>query len=195
MADLTAAGGSAGRNSVRSFWRKCEGAAALEFGLIAAPFFIIIMGIIEFSIVLFLNAALEAGVINASRGGAIGSTPPGMTREEMVVDVLNQHGFGLITIEPADVTTLVYPTFDSIGQPEPYVDANTNGSYDGGEDFTDVNGNGTWDADMGAAGLGGPSDVVVYRVDYTWGLLTDLLRPAIGNLTLTSSIAVRNEPF
>ena len=29
-----------------------------------------------------------------------------------------------------------------------------------------------WDADMGAAGLGGPSDVVVYRLTYDWGIIT-----------------------
>ncbi len=180
---------------MRRLWKNEDGAAAVEFGLVAVPFITIIFGIVEFAVILFLNSSLEAGVINASRYAVTGSTLPGITREERVVQVLNQHGFGLVNLDTSNVTTLVYPNFASIGQPEPYTDENTNGSYDDGEAFTDVNGNGSWDADMGLAGLGGAGDIVVYNVNYTWGLLTGLFQPLIGDITLTSSVAVRNEPF
>ena len=66
---------------------------------------------------------------------------------------------------------------------------------DVGEPFTDVNGNGSWDNDMGVAGLGGAGDIVVYKVDYTWGLLTDFLKPYTGDLTFTTGVAVRDEPY
>ena len=45
----------------------------------------------------------------------------------------------------------------------------------------DVNGNGQWDADMGEAGLGGPSDVVVYRLTYDWGIITPVMREVMGD--------------
>lgn len=180
---------------MRKLWHNREGAAAVEFGLVAAPFFVLFFGIIEFAMILFLNAALEAGVINASRYAVTGSTEPGVTREEKVVEVLNQHGFGLVNIQPSNLVTLIYPNFASIGQPEPFVDGNTNGSFDAGESFTDINGNGNWDSDMGQVGLGGAGDIVIYKVDYTWGLLTGLLHPIIGDITLTGSVAVRNEPY
>jgi hypothetical protein len=62
--------------------------------------------------------------------------------------------------------------------------------------FIDINGNGVWDDDMGAAGLGGPSDVVVYRVEYDWGIITPLIQSVLGeSVRHMSSIAVRNEPF
>lgn len=48
----------------------------------------------------------------------------------------------------------------NVGQPKPYTDENDNGAWNDGEPYTDVNENGTWDDDMGAAGLGGPGDVV-----------------------------------
>lgn len=179
----------------RSFLRDEKGTAAVEFGLIVTPFVTVVVGIVEFAFILFINASLEAGVIEASRYAITGSTTPGVTREEKVVEILNTYGFGLVEIEPSNLTTLVYPNFASVGEPEPFTDANGNSTYDAGESFTDVNGNGSWDTDMGSAGLGGPGDIVVYKVQYEWGLITDLLKPVMGNLTLTSGVAVRNEPY
>ncbi len=72
-----------------------------------------------------------------------------------------------------------------------------NGQIDPGE-YVDINGNNQWDADMGAAGAGGPGAVVVYKVKYDWPLLTGLLTPLLGQngyVTLSVSTAVRNEPF
>ena len=92
--------------------------------------------------------------------------------------------------------TLVYENFADVGQPEPFTDENGNGVWDNDEPFTDVNGNGTWDPDMGAAGLGGPGDVVIYRMSYDWSIMIPLFRPFFGDeITLQSNIAVRNEPF
>ena len=49
---------------------------------------------------------------------------------------------------------------------------------------------------MGAAGLGGGGDVVVYRVRYAWGIMTPMIREVIGeSIEHISSVAVRNEPF
>ncbi len=48
---------------------------------------------------------------------------------------------------------------------------------------------------MGQAGLGGPGEVVLYRVNYKWGMMTKFMENIIGDITFSSSIAVRNEPF
>ena len=180
---------------MRSLRRNEDGSTAVEFGLVAVPLVFLVVGIIEIATILFINSSLEAGVIQASRYAITGATTPGVTREDKVVEILNTYGFGLVNIQPANVVTLIYPNFASVGQPEPFTDANSNGVYDAGEDFTDVNGNGSWDSDMGTAGLGGPGDIVVYKVEYDWGLLTNLLKPLMGTLTLTSGVAVRNEPY
>ena len=180
---------------MRDLLRNENGTSTLEFGFVAIPLVALTIGIVEFAVILFINSSLESGVIQASRYAITGATTPGITREEKVVEILNQHGYGLVDILPSNLTTLIYPNFASVGQPEPYADTNANGSYDAGEPFTDVNGNGSWDDDMGLAGLGGPGDIVVYKVDYTWGLLTDFLKQYTGDLTFTSGVAVRNEPF
>ena len=101
----------------------------------------------------------------------------------------------IVDMSEATVDTLTYSTFDDVGKPEPYTDSNANGSYDNGEPYTDINGNSQWDNDMGAAGLGGPGDIVVYRVSYQWGMITPMLEPIIGQITHTSSVVVRNEPY
>lgn len=180
---------------MREFFRNRDGAATLEFGFVVVPLVALTIAIIEFAIILFINSSLESGVIEASRYAITGNTTPGITREEKVVDILKEHGYGLVDIQPSNLTTLIYPNFESVGQPEPFTDANSNGIYDDGEDFVDVNGNGVWDDDMGTAGLGGPGDIVVYKVDYTWGLLTEFLKQYTGDLTFTSGVAVRNEPY
>lgn len=172
-----------------------RGVAALEFGLVAPVLILLIMGTIELSIALFLGISLEQGVLEASRYSITGSTTGGVSREARVLQILQQYTFGLVTLSSSNLTTLVYPSFDDVGEPEPFTDSNGNGSYDAGEPFTDVNGNGQWDSDMGAAGLGGPGDIVVYRVNYDWGFVTRYLEDLIGDITLTGSIAVRNEPY
>ena len=46
-------------------------------------------------------------------------------------------------------------------------------------------------------GVGGPGDIMVIRVDYSWPLLTPLLRPFFpnGNYNFTVGATMRNEPF
>jgi Flp pilus assembly pilin Flp len=173
-----------------------DGATVVEFALVFPVFLLAVFGGIEAAIVIFISSSIEAAVLEASRFGITGGTLPGVTREERVLDIVGDKTYGLVDMDLVGIETLVYESFDDIGQPEPFEDANANLVYDTGELFTDVNGNGQWDADMGAAGLGGPSDVVVYRVTYAWGIMMPLIRSVIGESVLhASSVAVRNEPF
>lgn len=173
-----------------------DGATIVEFALIFPVFLLAVFGGIETAIVIFISSSIESAVLEASRYGVTGGTVPGVTREERVLDIVGRKTYGLVNMDEVEVETLVYESFDDIGQPEPFDDANGNGVYNEGEAFTDVNGNGVWDADMGAAGLGGPSDVVVYRVSYAWGIMTPFIRNVMGDsIAHVSSVAVRNEPF
>jgi Flp pilus assembly pilin Flp len=173
-----------------------RGATIVEFAVIFPVFILAIFGIIETAIVLFVSSSIEAAVLEASRFGITGGLTPGVSREARVLDIVGDKTYGLVDMEQVDIQTLVYASFDDIGQPEPFEDDNFNTVWDDPEPFTDVNGNGVWDADMGAAGLGGPSDVVVYRVSYDWGVMTPLIQDVLGDsVRHVSSVAVRNEPF
>ena len=173
-----------------------DGATIVEFALVFPVFLLAVFGAIESAVVIFVSSSIESAVLEASRHGVTGGTVPGVTREARVLEIVERKTYGLVDMDRVEIETLIYASFDDIGQPEPFDDANGNGSYDPGEAFTDVNGNGQWDADMGEVGLGGPSDVVVYRVSHAWGIMTPLMRNIMGaEIGHVSSVAVRNEPF
>jgi hypothetical protein len=172
------------------------GATAVEFSLVLPVLLLAVVGGIEIAIVLFIGSSIESAVLEASRYGITGGTVVGVTREDRVLEVVEHKTYGLLDMDELEMETLVYESFADIGEPEPFQDENGNDAWDAAEMFTDVNGNGTWDADMGAAGLGGPSDVVVYRLTYDWGIITPFMANIIGqSVRHVSSVAVRNEPF
>jgi len=178
--------------------RNRKGSAVTEFAIAAPVVIMATVGIIEFSMILFVSSLLEGGLREASRFGLTGFQPNGLTREERILKIVEDHTHGLVDGTAANLSTLVYPSFDSIGQPEPFTDENSNGTFDAGEPYMDINGNNQWDPDMGAAGLGGPEDIVLYTIDYDWPLMTGMLNGFIGNngkIELRASVVVRNEPY
>jgi hypothetical protein len=172
------------------------GKAIVEFAFVAPIFLGITLSIFEFSGIMFVQTLLEGGAREASRYGLTGQQPEGISRDAMILQIVSENSFGIIDVNELEMETLVYENFDEVGQPEPFTDENGNDAYDDGEPYTDVNGNGGWDDDMGAAGLGGPGEVVVYQMSYDWPIIIPLFQPFFGDhVTLQANIAVRNEPF
>jgi Flp pilus assembly protein TadG len=173
-----------------------SGQAIVEFAFVAPAFIGLLAAIMEFSGIMFVQAMLEGSAREASRYGLTGFTSGGVSREDQILAIVQEHTHGIIDMADLEMETLVYENFGDIGQPEPFTDQNANEVWDNDEPFTDINGNGTWDPDMGAAGLGGPGAVVVYRMSYDWNIMIPIFRPFFGDtITLQSNIAVRNEPF
>jgi Flp pilus assembly protein TadG len=173
-----------------------RGQAIVEFAFLAPIFIALLAAILEFSGIMFVQAILEGAAREASRYGITGQLPENVSREEQILAIVEENTYGIVDMDELQMETLVYDDFGDIGEPEPYTDDNENGVWDNDEPFTDINGNGTWDPDMGAAGLGGPGDVVVYRMSYDWNIMIPLFRPFFGDaITMRSNIAVRNEPF
>lgn len=176
--------------------RDDEGVTALEFALIAPVLLLMLMGIIEFSMVMFVSSVLEGATNVSSRYGKTGYVAAGSTRQQQIIDQINSRTGGLLDPQLITVTTTVYPAFNSVSQPEPYTDSNHNGVYNVGEPYTDVNGNSQWDSDMGAAGLGNANDVVVYTASYPWKIYTPLMTQFLGStFTIASRTVVKNEPY
>ncbi|MEM7022152.1 MAG: TadE/TadG family type IV pilus assembly protein [Pseudomonadota bacterium] len=172
------------------------GKAIVEFAFIAPVFLGMTLSIFEFSGIMFVQTLLEGGAREASRYGITGQQPEGVSRDDMILQIVGDNSFGIIDMDELVMTTKVYDSFNEVGQPEPFTDENSNGSYDLGEPYTDSNGNGTWDPDMGAVGLGGPGEVVVYTMIYDWPIMIPVFEPFFGDhVTLEANIAVRNEPF
>lgn len=177
--------------------RDRRGSAAVDFAIIGPSLVLMLIGILEAAMLLTSQTLLQTAVTDAARSGLTGQPGDGLTRAELIRLAAERVGGNLIRPEHLRLETLVYESFANVGKPEPYTDVNSNGAYDPGEPFTDVNGNGSWDLDQGRSGLGGPNDIVLYRILYDWQPMTPLLRGLLpgGKLELSASFAVRNEPF
>lgn len=56
------------QRKIRRGARNDEGAVAIEFAIIALPFFALLFGIIELAIIFFLNSSLDSATSQAARG-------------------------------------------------------------------------------------------------------------------------------
>jgi Flp pilus assembly pilin Flp len=183
---------------LRKFINDGSGSTAVEFALVVTPLSVLMVGIIEFGMILFTGILMESGLRDASRFGITGFEEAGTSRMEQIVQIVSDHTLGLVDMSSANFEVLVYPNYGDIGRGEEFVDGNGNSTYDAGETFTDENGNGSWDSDVGTAGAGDSGDIVVYRIEYDWPLLTPFAGTFIGSdgtFPVRASIAVRNEPW
>jgi hypothetical protein len=186
------------RRTLGRLRRRDDGSTLLEFAFVAPVLMILLFGGMEVGMIFFADSLLEGGLREASRFGLTGAPPPSGTREDHIVEVVNANGAGVVVIDETNITTLVYPNFTSIGEPEPFTDSNGNLVYDASEPFVDINCNSQWDPDMGKSGLGHGGEVVKYSINYELPLLSGLLAPLLGTdgkFPLAASVVVRNEPF
>lgn len=180
------------------FIRASSGVTAVEFAVIAPVLMLLIFGIIEFSLIMTVYNAMEGATSISSRLGKTGFTAAGLTRAQTIINTITDRAGAVIDANQITITSKFYKQYDQINDPEPYADANANGSYDTGEGYSDINGNGQWDADMGASGYGSAGDVVVYNVSYPWPIATPIMRELIGTggyYTITTHAVVKNEPY
>ncbi len=181
----------------RTLLQDQQGITALEFAMITPVFLLMILGIIEFSMIMYANTILESATNSTSRLGKTGYDPSGVTRQQAILNSINSRAAGLLDTSKITLTTKVYSDFNRIGDPEPCLSPNSPPcSGTPGINFVDVNGNGAWDNDMGAAGLGSGGDVVVYTVNYPWRVMTPVMSNILGTtMNITVRSVVRNEPF
>jgi Flp pilus assembly protein TadG len=165
------------------FRRDQRGAAAIEFGLLAIPFFALLFAILQVGLVFFAGQSLETAVANTARLVRTGQAQQlGYGATDLTSQICSQVSalFTNCTSNlKLDVRT--FATFDSVDLSKP----------------VDVNGNLLTNFTY-AAGHG--SDIVVIRAFYEWPVFTKLLSFNLSNLTdgnhlLASVAAFRNEPF
>jgi Flp pilus assembly pilin Flp len=180
---------------LRKFRQDQSGSAAVEYGLTVPILAALVGGLFEVTRVLFVSTLLEWSMTDAARFGTTGNEDPTLSREEVILQIIEDRTFGMVSMNDAVINTLIYPSFDTIGTGEEFTDVNGNGAFDAGEPFDDLNLNGTHDADIGVPGVGGPSDVVLYNVTYDLPPISPFIEHIFGTVTLSSSATVRNEPY
>lgn len=172
-----------------------EGATAVEFALVMPAFTTVVFGIVEISMLMFCQALVETAALEGARYGQTGSEKGGMSRADYLLQVVHDRTMGYVTINDTTVTAKAYPSYAAVTAGEAFDDANGNGQFDSGESFEDANGDGEHDPDVGIAGMGGPGDVVLYRIDYSWSGFTPAWQATVGTISLYTTVAVQNEPW
>lgn len=169
--------------SFRDYAADRRGLAAVEFALIAAPFFFLIFALLEICMIFIMTAILDHGIADATRPLRTGAIQEaGMTAEEFR-EMLCGEMMGMMDCENRlffDVQTI--DGFSSVPSGSPLNEA---GEITG-EDFGFL--------------PGGPNDIVAVRVFYEWDLMTPILSAPLANMAgnkhlIQSNAVFRNEPF
>jgi Flp pilus assembly protein TadG len=171
--------------TVRRFAKGEDGIAAVEFGIVAAPFLAMMFAIIETALVFFANQTLETAVADSARLIMTGQAQSGAFTQQQFKDAVCAKIFGL---------------FDCAGGIQ--IDVKT---YAGG--FSTVSTANPIDPTTGLLQTasfgyqpGNACDIVVVRLMYQWPVYVSLLGFSLADLAgskrlLMATAAFRNEPF
>ena len=166
------------------FARRDDGAAALEFAIVAAPFIALLLATVQTTLAFFAGQVLESAVADSSRSILTGSAQSASMSQsgfatavcgkvqalfncsKLMIDVQTANSFG------AANTSMPTLTFDSHG-----------------------NVNNAWQFQPG-----NPGDIVVMRVMYQWPVFLgplglSLSNESNGNLLLMATATFKNEPY
>lgn len=169
-----------------------SGVAALEFALVAPVFLVLLMGMLNIGQVAYGTSVLNGAVQQAARD----STLEGANTEQADAIVRNLVSPVLPGASYTSRRTNYYDFVD-IGRAERFNDQNGNGDCDSGESYIDENRSGDWEREIGRAGNGGASDVVVYTVEVEFQPVfrVPLMPEQWGRKVLTASAIKKNQPF
>jgi Flp pilus assembly protein TadG len=165
------------------FARHQDGAAAVEFALVAVPFLALLFAILETALVFFAGQTLEAAASDSGRLIMTGQAQTaGYTQDDFKTQVCNRLAGGLFNCSSGvyvDVKT--YTSFSAVNTASPIV-------------------NGTFDPTKVAYDAGTQGSIVVVTLYYQWPIYVSLLGNNLSNLNggnrlLVATSVFRNEPY
>ena len=166
----------------RSLLRDSGGSAAVEFGMLALPFMLMVFAILEIGLVFVTDSILENATITTGRLVRTGQASAlGMTSETFKTSLCSRMSiFSSDCASRAQIDVRVIPQFATV-PPDPM----DGGAFDEGE-LTYNN--------------GAPGDLILVRVWYRHTLITTFLSQGLSRLSdgtamLTAATAFRNEPL
>ena len=171
----------------KSFACDASGATAVEFALIALPFFVLIFGLFELAILFFFTTTLDYGTAEASRQIRTGEL---QTQDDIEAEdfraLVCENLFGLMDCDDnLRVDVRVFASFNDSSSNADLSLQDEEGEFD--------------DAQLTFA-MGEANDIVMVRVFYEYQLFTPVMSAPLTNMPdgrrlLTSSMVFRNEPF
>ncbi|MCG8510449.1 MAG: pilus assembly protein, partial [Rhodospirillales bacterium] len=84
-----------------------SGSTMVEFTFAVIPLSVLMVGIMEFGMILFAGILMESGLRDASRFGITGFEEPGASRMERIVQIVSDHTLGLVDMSSANFQVLV----------------------------------------------------------------------------------------
>lgn len=177
-----------GAKIVRSFARREDGATAVEFGLVALPFFGLLFAIIETALVFFASQVLETAAADSARLILTGQaqTTLALTKETFKEEVCKRI-HGLFSCEAGvHVDVQKFPSFANV---------NLNNLVGPDKQFiVGPDGKPVTKYEPGDA-----SEIVVVRLFYKWPTIVPLMGLNLDNMAggrlVVATAAFRNEPF
>jgi Flp pilus assembly protein TadG len=165
--------------ALRRFRNDRNGSVAIQFAMIAVPFFMMMFAIIETAMLFFATQVLETATQDTARLIMTGQAQiGGMSASQFKTNLCNRLS-GLFTCSGIDVDVKSYTTFGSVSLNNPI----NNGVYSNPTTYS-----------PGSAG-----QIVVVRTFYQWPLLVTSLGYNIADVSgnkrlLVATAAFRNEP-
>lgn len=171
------------------FWRRLwkfrrarSGTSAVEFGLIAGPFFLLLFALIEIGMMFLATFTLENAVGQASRMIRTGQAQDASFSESQFKAEVCSHVVALFDCAGSLIVDVrKFDNFTSVNVPDAIDDQ---GNLTGGFQYDPGNG----------------GDIVVVRIFYEWDVLANLPALDLGNMNngnrlLAATASFRNEPF
>lgn len=171
------------QRQLRDWAEDKRGVAAIEFAMIAIPFFFLLFGLLEVCAIFIFTTVLEHGLNEASRSIRTGQAQEAGLSEVTFKDSVCAELFELLDCGgnlSIDVQT--FSNFGSTSSPTPIDDS------------------GDFDPSGFGFNPGAQNEIVVVRAFYEWQLFTPVMSAPLSNLNggkrlIQSTIAFRNEPF
>jgi Flp pilus assembly protein TadG len=172
------------KRAIKRFGRAKKGVAALEFALIAFPFFVFLMGMAEVAMMGFAQTSLDFAVSETARRIRTGQVQAeGLTSDQMRGEMCDNLTWLLST----DCNAALHLDVDRF---ESFVDVNTNSPLS----------NGAFNQSQMSFNPGSPSDIILVRAYFQWQMMTPYFSQFFANMStgqrlISSTMLFRNEPF
>jgi len=167
-----------------AFLKARDGQAAVEMALIATPFFMLLFGIVELSLIFLVSSSLENATAEAARTIRTGTFQNGASATQASLKTTICDAFGWMEGDCTsnlflDVRT--FASFSSVTAPNPVT-------------------GGVFNPAVLTCNAGSPGDIVVVRAYYKWPLIAPMMSEALQTLSsgatlITSTATFRNEPY
>jgi Flp pilus assembly protein TadG len=170
--------------SCKSFACCKKAATAVEFAIVAAPFFALLIALLQTALVFFAQRVLDEIADQASRYILTGQAQTaGMTQSQFATYVC-QNSFSIFKCSNFMINVQNYSTFASANTTTPTLTFNSSGAVTN-----------TWSWSPGNAG-----DIVIVQIMYQWPIVLgplgfNLANLSNGNRLLVSTVAFKNEPY